>query len=153
MPLDPECQQRSGQPLLFVSNTQPTSYNAPQWRKTRCASVAMATPSSSGIANRSVNLRQAQQMNILKRRNRFYDTTRFGQPEIRVYHKRGKGKRMPRYLLKCGCCEKKLEIYYADDGLEIGGVNGSIADWRDILLPLLQMTNKPSASRQSAARR
>ncbi len=76
-------------------------------------------------------------MKILKRKNRFYDTTRFAHPEIRVYHKSGKGKRCPRYLLKCGCCNEKLEIHYADDGLEMGGVNGAIEDWREILLPLL----------------
>ena len=76
-------------------------------------------------------------MEILKRKNRFYDTSRFGQPQIRIYHKKGKGKRAPRYLLKCGCCEGELEIYYSEDGLEIGGVNGAIADWREILLPLL----------------
>jgi hypothetical protein len=82
---------------------------------------------------------------ILKRSNRFYDTTRFGQPQIRVYHRKGKGKRSPRYLLKCGCCEQQLEIYYAEDGLEIGGVNGAIEDWREILLPLLK-TEKPRKS-------
>ncbi|MGD0090573.1 MAG: hypothetical protein ABSE73_11695 [Planctomycetota bacterium] len=76
-------------------------------------------------------------MKVLKRHNRFYDTDRFGCPEIRVFHKAGKGKRSPRYLLKCGCCEQKMEIYYDGDGLEIGGVNGAIEDWREILLPLL----------------
>ncbi len=81
-------------------------------------------------------------MKILKRANRFYDTTRFGQPEIRVYHKKGRGKESPRYLLKCGCCQEKLQIYYADDGLEIGGVNGAIEDWREILLPLLLIEEK-----------
>ena len=81
--------------------------------------------------------RNEKNVKILKRKNRFYDTTRFAHPEIRVYHKSGKGKRCPRYLLKCGCCNEKLEIHYADDGLEIGGVNGAIEDWREILLPLL----------------
>lgn len=81
-------------------------------------------------------------MKILKRRNRFYDTSCFGQPEIRVYHKKGKGKKSPRYLLRCGCCEQKLQVYYADDGLEIGGVNGTIDDWREILLPLLLIGRK-----------
>lgn len=76
-------------------------------------------------------------MKVLKRTNRFYDTSRFGQPQIRVYHQKGIGKRMPRYLLKCGCCDEKVEICYADDGLEIDGVNGTIDDWREILLPLL----------------
>ena len=81
-------------------------------------------------------------MKILKRINRFYDTKRFGQPQIRIYHQKGTGKKTPRYLLKCGCCDEKLEIYYADDGLEINGVNGSIDDWRDILLPLLKKDEK-----------
>jgi hypothetical protein len=83
---------------------------------------------------------------IVKRRNRFYDTARFGQPELRVYHRLGKGKRAPRYLIKCGCCDNKLEIYYAEDGLEIGGVNGALADWRELLLPLL---NPPPPRRQA----
>jgi len=76
-------------------------------------------------------------MKVLQRPNRVYDTSRFGQPQIRVYHKKGSGKQTPRYLLKCGCCDERLEIYYAEDGLEIGGVNGTIDDWREILLPLL----------------
>lgn len=76
-------------------------------------------------------------MILLKRTNRFYDTSRFGEPQIRVYHKKGARKRMSRYLLKCGCCDEKVEIYYGDDGLEINGVNGTIEDWREILLPLL----------------
>jgi hypothetical protein len=76
-------------------------------------------------------------MKVLKRTNRFYDTSRFEQPQIRVYHKKGVGRKMTRYLLKCGCCDEKVKIYYADDGLEINGVNGTIEDWREILLPLL----------------
>lgn len=76
-------------------------------------------------------------MKTLKRSNRFYDTSRFGQPEIRIHHKKGQGKKTPRYLLRCGCCDERLQIHYADDGLEIGGVNGTIDDWREILLPLL----------------
>jgi hypothetical protein len=30
-----------------------------------------------------------------------------------------------------------LEIFYSDDGLEIGAVNGALEDWREILLPVL----------------
>ena len=74
---------------------------------------------------------------IPKRTNRFYDTSRFGQPQIRVYHRKAAGRKTARYLLKCGCCDEKLELWYADDGLEIGGVNGALEDWREILLPLL----------------
>jgi len=71
------------------------------------------------------------------RQNRLCYSTRFGQQQIRIYHRAGKGKKMPRYLLKCGCCPCKLEIYYDRDGLEIGGVNGALRDWREILTPLL----------------
>ena len=76
-------------------------------------------------------------MKIQKRTNRFYDTKRYYYPQIRVYHKKGIGKKSPRYLLKCGCCEEKIEIYYSNDDLEICGVNRAIEDWRDILLTLL----------------
>lgn len=82
-------------------------------------------------------------MKILKRTNRFYHTRPEGYPQIRVYHKKEAGKRMPRYLLKCGCCDEKLEIYYDEEGLEINGVNGSIEDWREILLPLLRNDLSP----------
>lgn len=77
-----------------------------------------------------------------QRRNRFYDTKRFGLPEIRVYHRRGRKKRGPRYLLKCGDCDERLEINYGDESMEIGGVHGAIADWREILLPLLRRKAK-----------
>ena len=76
-------------------------------------------------------------MEILKRRNKIYNSEKFGQPEIRIYHKKGYRKKPPRHLLKCGCCNEKLEIYYDREGLEINGVNGSIEDWQEILLPLL----------------
>ena len=81
-------------------------------------------------------------MKIKKRSNRFYDTSLYRNPQIRVYHRKGSGKKCPHYLLKCGCCKEKVEIYYSDDGLEINGVNGAIEDWRDILLPLLLIEEK-----------
>lgn len=81
-------------------------------------------------------------MKIKKRSNRFYDTSQYRYPQIRVYHRKESGKKSPRYLLKCGCCEERVEIYYGDDGLEINGVNGSIENWRDILLPLLFIEKK-----------
>ena len=75
---------------------------------------------------------------IIKQINKIYDTSKYGQPRIRIYHKKGTLTKAPRYLLKCGCCEKKLEIYYSEEDLEINGVNGTIENWRDILLPLLR---------------
>ena len=76
-------------------------------------------------------------MKVLKRSNKFYDSARFGQPQIRLRHRTGRGAKSPSYVLRCGCCDERLEIHYADDGLEIGGVNGALEDWREILLPLL----------------
>lgn len=58
---------------------------------------------------------------------------------IRVYSSQGRGKKMPRLRLKCGCCDESLEIYHDDDFLEINGVIGSVANWREVLLPLLQV--------------
>lgn len=57
----------------------------------------------------------------------------------RVYHKTSRGKFDPRYLIKCGCCDESVEIYYSDNSLEINGVNASIEQWEKILLPLLNI--------------
>ncbi len=81
-------------------------------------------------------------MKIPTRPNRFYDTSRFGQPEIRLRHRPAKGKKCPSYVLQCGCCGQRLESHYAEDGLEIGGINGALEDWREILLPLLLIERK-----------
>jgi len=66
-----------------------------------------------------------------------------GYCAIRASHcaarKRGQGHISPRYLLRCGCCDRSVEIYYDEDALEINGVHGSIENWREILLPLLQV--------------
>jgi hypothetical protein len=74
---------------------------------------------------------------------------------IRVSHraerKRGQGRISPRYLLRCGCCDQKVEIYYNTDGLEINGVNGSLENWREILLPLLGIKQPKKERRTEAA--
>jgi hypothetical protein len=61
-----------------------------------------------------------------------------GHFDIRVHHRKQQGKNMPRYLLKCGCCDHTVEIYYGGGTLEINGVHGSVENWREILLPLLE---------------
>jgi hypothetical protein len=82
-----------------------------------------------------------------------------GVSAIRVSHraerKRGQEHISPRYLLRCGCCDRAVEIYYNTDGLEINGVNGSVENWREILLPLLgskqpkkERRGKPAAGRK-----
>ena len=66
-----------------------------------------------------------------------------GYSALRVYHRKGVGKRSPRLLIKCGDCDNALEIYHdpkhAED-IEIGGVLGSVENWREILLPILSYT-------------
>lgn len=61
--------------------------------------------------------------------------------KLRIWYRKRKGKKSDRYLIKCGCCNySKIEIYPAfdkDDGIEIGGVSASKAEWRKILLPIL----------------
>jgi len=78
---------------------------------------------------------------------------------IRVSHraarKRDQTRISPRYLLRCGCCDQSVEIYYDTHGLEINGVNGSLENWREILLPLLEIKqpNKSAARKRPQAAR
>ena len=60
-----------------------------------------------------------------------------GHSAIRSFHRNKKGKKDPRFLFKCGCCDEKVEVYYGGDSLEINGVLGSVKNWRELLLPLL----------------
>jgi hypothetical protein len=70
---------------------------------------------------------------------------------LRVSHQQGCGKRMPRYLVKCGCCDQVLQIYYAPECLEINGVMASVENWREVLLPLLYAEQPlPGDERESA---
>lgn len=75
---------------------------------------------------------------FMKEYNRKKHQVRGDCCDIRVFHKKQKGKISPRYLLKCGCCDESLEIYYSKDDLEINGILGTIDNWREILLPLLE---------------
>ncbi len=68
---------------------------------------------------------------------RFAQSRPEGGWTLRVYHQKGRGQRMPRYLVKCGCCDERLAIAYAEDSLEINGVMASLENWRELLLPLL----------------
>ena len=61
-----------------------------------------------------------------------------GFPALRVWQRKGSAKQSPRMLIKCGDCENAVEIYHDEEALEIGGVHGSLKNWREILLPLLK---------------
>lgn len=60
-----------------------------------------------------------------------------GGARLRVFHRKAKGTKSPRLLVKCGDCQHAVEIYYDSDGIEINGVNASLDEWRAILSPLL----------------
>lgn len=60
-----------------------------------------------------------------------------GSWKLRIWHQKGKGWQSPRYLVKCGDCENRLEIFYDEVGLEIGGVHASRQEWARLLGPLL----------------
>lgn len=63
-----------------------------------------------------------------------------GYSALRVFARKGRGKRSPRLLIKCGDCDNALEIYYDPkdpEDIEIGGVLASTANWREILRPML----------------
>ena len=62
-----------------------------------------------------------------------------GHSAIRTFHRAKKGKKDARFLFKCGCCDQKVEVYYGGDSLEINGVLGSVKNWRELLLPVLNM--------------
>lgn len=80
-----------------------------------------------------------------------------GQCDIRLSHRaaqrHGTGWKSPRYLLRCGCCDQSVEIYYGVDSLEINGVHGSIENWREILLPLLRMKSRDGSFVPQASER
>lgn len=76
---------------------------------------------------------------------RVEDAKGFGSP-LRVTERKGvKGKQAPSIRVKCGCCSEAVEIYYDDlvvddpseSWLEINGVQGSVDQWKQVLLPFL----------------
>jgi hypothetical protein len=79
-----------------------------------------------------------------------------GYWELRVFFRKARGQQSPRLLIKCGDCDGALEIYHdpAHPGdLEIGGVFGSTANWREILLPLLApKAGSPAKTRRGPRR-
>jgi len=60
-----------------------------------------------------------------------------GYAALRVSRRKGRHKQSARLRIKCGDCNKALDIFYDEEALEIGGVHGSVKNWREILFPLL----------------
>lgn len=71
-------------------------------------------------------------LRVTVRKARYKSPRRLQSPSVRV---------------KCGCCTRAIEIYHDaeptgdahQDTLEIGGVSGTLDQWRQVLLPLLGM--------------
>jgi len=74
----------------------------------------------------------------------------YGGTKPRVWYKPGKMHRKkiisPCVLVKCGCCDQRVEISFDEESLslEINGVEACNEDWRDILLPLLGFARDPA---------
>lgn len=77
---------------------------------------------------------------------RVEDANGAGHP-LRITRRAGRGRRMPRIRVKCGCCDKAVEICVDEepagdpsmDTLRINGVMGTVDQWRQVLLPLLDV--------------
>lgn len=80
---------------------------------------------------------------------RVKDSADQGLP-LRVWSRRGRQIKSPSIRVKCGCCGEAVVIYFdkepsgntSADTLEINGVNGTVDQWRTVLLPLLGLDNK-----------
>jgi hypothetical protein len=81
------------------------------------------------------------------------DFSIYGISRIRVRYVNPTKKRGGHYRIRCGDCSKNFDIYPAhkDEGLdpmvEICGVIGTQANWRDILLPILGMSMNKKAKK------
>lgn len=77
---------------------------------------------------------------------------------LRVYRRKGRNKIGPSIRIKCGCCDQAVVIYFAEerssnpnnDTLEINGVIGTVSQWKKVLLPLLDVDDKPVTGGDSA---
>lgn len=83
---------------------------------------------------------------------RIYGGGKDVQP-LRVTHRAGGKKKAPSIRVKCGCCNEAVVFcpmlehvgIPEMDALEINGVYGSVAQWREILLPMLGLANPPES--------
>ncbi|MEK7515655.1 MAG: hypothetical protein AAB555_01835 [Patescibacteria group bacterium] len=64
---------------------------------------------------------------------------------LRVTHRKGNKKKAPSIRAKCPCCAEAVVIFPESrptgnpqiDSVEINGVHASVAQWRELLLPIL----------------
>jgi hypothetical protein len=89
----------------------------------------------------------------VKDQSLMYQEGRAGYFLIRVSHRQSRclsarSEKSASYLIRCGCCAQRIEILYGDDSLEINGVDGSVDNWREILLPLMGINPKTMLTKQ-----
>jgi hypothetical protein len=66
----------------------------------------------------------------------------------RVWRRKARGKQSPRILIKCGDCDKKVEICYPggddplDDIFEINGVCATREQWQEIFREIRLTDNR-----------
>lgn len=72
-----------------------------------------------------------------------------GYYRLRIWKKAATPRMSERLRVKCGCCDKTLDIYHGGGSIEMGGVHASVAEWRRLLLPLLEPApaTKPAATK------
>jgi hypothetical protein len=59
--------------------------------------------------------------------------------DLKIKYKKGSSIKSPSAAVKCGCgCGNTIEIFYNKEGLEIAGIDGSLKDWKKLLMPLLE---------------
>jgi len=78
-----------------------------------------------------------------KKRFIYNEDDEYGMPILRFWHRKAAKKKSPSMLVKCGCCDEKVEIYYDAfphnefPSIEINGVIASVNEWRKVLMPLI----------------
>jgi hypothetical protein len=72
--------------------------------------------------------------------------TTHGYPVPRVYHRKAHGKKSARLLIKCGDCDQKFEIHYAQgEDLEIAEIRSQLKTGAKLLLPVLKNSHHEHA--------
>lgn len=78
-----------------------------------------------------------EQEQILETQKKRMSRPEGGYRALRVIFRKRRGTKAPAHIIKCGCCNEEVHVYADPESLEINGVEGSLQNWREVLLPLL----------------
>lgn len=81
----------------------------------------------------------------MKYNTKMYQPDKYGHNKPRAWFRKSTKKLSQYCIIKCGCCQEKVVIYFDDhkttnecaNTLEIGGVIASRTEWLKILKPIL----------------